>query len=243
MVDITRVRTQIAQYSQADQAGVQATMRAIVRSNPNDPQAWLCLSACVPALPQRRDCLEQALRLDPHNPAIHTEIRLLRELELRAMQQILSDCRSIVPAPAGPPILRLGEYLQAQGVSAEHIQRALVIQRSAPLTNRKPLLGEILVAQGWSTPECIAELLMRQTSARVIHQGSGQPDPIGEYLLRQGHISLEQLQSAVITQLRAAQTGTYIRLGQVLVGTRAITADQLTRALRQQELLYGQLYY
>jgi hypothetical protein len=243
MVDLSHVRAQIAQYPQADQAGVQATMRAIVRANPTDPQAWLCLSACVPALPQRRDCLEQALRLDPHNQAIHAEIQVLRELELRAMQRLLSDCRSIVPASEGPPILRLGEYLQTQGVSADHIQRALTLQRAAPLTNRRPLLGEILVAQGWSTPERIAELLIRQASARVIHQGSGQPDPIGEYLLRQGHISLKQLQSAVIAQLRGIQIGKYIRLGEVLVTEHAISAEQLMRALRQQEVQFGQLYY
>ena len=91
MVDITRLHTQIARYSPADQAGIQATLCAIVRANPTDPQAWLCLSACVSSLPQRRDCLEKAQRLDPHNPAIHARLQVVRELELRAMQQILID--------------------------------------------------------------------------------------------------------------------------------------------------------
>jgi len=99
------------------------------------------------------------------------------------------------------------------------------------------------VTQGWSTPERVAELLMRQASARVSNQESGQLNPLGEYLLRQGHISIEQLQSAVITQLRAIQVGKYIRLGEVLVGERAISAEQLAGALRQQEITYGQLYY
>jgi hypothetical protein len=243
MVDITRMHTQIAQYSLADQAGIHATMCAIVRANPTDPQAWLCLSACVSSLSQSRDCLEQAQRLDPRNPAIHAGLQVVRELELCAMQRLLSGCRSIVPAPTGAPIQRLGEYFQAQGMSADHIQRAIAIQRTAPLTSRRPLLGEILVAQGWSTPEQVADLLMRQTRARVIYQGSSRKDTLGEYLLQQGHISLNQLQSAVTTQLRTIQTGKHIRLGEVLIRANAISAEQLAQALRQQEVMYGQLYY
>jgi hypothetical protein len=243
MVDLTGMRAAIAQYPLADQAGIQATMRAIVRASPADPQAWLYLGACVPSLPQRRDCLEQAQRLDPHNPAIHTGLQEVREQELRAMQQILNDCRSIVPAPNGPPIPRLGEYFQDQGISADHIQRALVLQRTAPLSGRRPLLGEILVAHQWSTPEQVADLLVRQIRARVIKQRSGQQDPLGEYLLRQGHISINQLQSALITQLRAIQIGKHIRLGEVLMSQQAISATQLAGALRDQETTYRQLYY
>ena len=237
------MHAQIAQYSLADQAGVQATMRAIVRANPADPQAWLCLSACMPSLPQRRDCLEQAQRLDPRSPTIQTGLQIVHELELCAMREILCDCRSIVPPPAGAPIQRLGEYFQSQGMAADHIQRALMLQRMAPLTSRKPLLGEFLVAQGWSTPEQVAELLMRQTYARMADQGSGRPDPLGELLLRQGHISLNELHSALITQLRASQTGKSIRIGEVLVRENVISAEQLGRALRQQEVTYRQLYY
>ncbi len=243
MVNLTRMHAQIAQYSPADQASIQATMCAIVRANPTDPQAWLYLSACVSSLPQRRDCLEQVLTLDPHNPALHTELQLVRELELRAMQKLLINCRSIVPAPTGAPTHRLGEYVQAQGVSAEHIQRALVLQRRAPLTGRRPLLGEILVAQGWRTPEQVADLLMRQTHARMIDQGASRPDALGEYLLQQGHISLEQLRSALITQLRAIQTGAHIRLGEALVRENALSTAQLAQALRHQEVMYRQLYY
>jgi hypothetical protein len=99
------------------------------------------------------------------------------------------------------------------------------------------LLGEILVAQGWSTPEQVADLLMRQTSARVMYQAANGPNAIGEYLLQQGQISASQLQSAVITQLRIMQSGKHIRLGEVLVNQNAISAAQLARALRQQELL------
>src|SRR4051812_39997623 len=106
MLHLTFLHTQIAQYSLADQAGIQATMREVVRANAADPQAWLCLSACVASLPQRRDCLEQAQRLDPHNPAIHAELRVVREQELSAMQQLLSDCRSIVAAHSSAPIPR-----------------------------------------------------------------------------------------------------------------------------------------
>jgi hypothetical protein len=105
------------------------------------------------------------------------------------------------------------------------------------------LLGEILVAQGWSTPEQVADLLMRQTSARVMHQAANRPNTIGEYLLQQGQILPSQLQSAVITQLRIMQAGKHIRLGEVLVNENAISATQLARALRQQELVYRQLYY
>ena len=241
MVALTRMRAQIAQYSLADQAGIQATLRAIVRANPTDTQAWMCLSACVSSLPQRRDCLEQAHRLDPYNSAIHTGLQVVRERELSAMQQILIDCRSIVPAPTGAPIPRLGEHFQSQGMPADYVQRALAIQRAAPLSGRRPWLGEILVAQGWSTPEHVAELLMRQTCARIMtYQGSGQPDTLGEYLLLQGHISLNQLRSAVTTQLRSIQTGKHIRLGEVLVSQNVISAAQLAQALRHQEIVYMQ---
>ena len=141
--------------------------------------------------------------------------------------------------------IALGFILFWKGISfiRDSSDLHLMLQRMAPLTSRKPLLGEILVAQGWSTPEQVAELLMRQTDARMADQGSGRPDPLGELLLRQGHISLNQLHSALITQLRASQTGKSIRIGEVLVRENAISAEQLGRALRQQEVTYRQLYY
>ena len=77
----------------------------------------------------------------------------------------------------------------------------------------------------------------------MAYQRSGRSGALGEYLLQQGHISLNQLQSAVTTQLRTIQTGKHVQLGEVLVRANAISAEQLARALRQQEIMYRQLYY
>ena len=52
----------------------------IVRTEPNNEQAWLSLSACVALENQKRDCLKQVLRINPNNTVA---IALLKELDTK----------------------------------------------------------------------------------------------------------------------------------------------------------------
>jgi hypothetical protein len=242
MINLTQLQMQIAQFSPADRASITETLREIVRVTPDDAQAWLCLSASVATVAERRACLERARRLDLHNPTIAAALRELQDEEFSSIRSVLANSRSIVEAPQRMPAL-LGNYLQEGGVTAPMIDRALALQRMTPLSQRRPLLGEILVQEGWSTPAQVADLLIAQTRARLQAGSENRLRQLGEFLLERGDITLEQLHAAILTQLSAFQRGQNLRLGEVLVANGVLHADALAQALREQEVQYQRLFY
>ncbi|KPV51283.1 hypothetical protein SE17_22115 [Kouleothrix aurantiaca] len=237
------VQKALTNLPSTDRDAVFTTMMDVVRANPGHAQAWLYLGLCSDTLAQRRDCLERALRLDPLDPSIHAAMHEVQEQEAAAMRTLLSGCRPLAAPPPMHAPKHIGTYFQAYGVEDEYIQQALRIQRTAPLSGRRPLLGEILVAQGWISPERAAQLLIHQTQLRVEAGTFERPVMLGEFLVRKGYISIEQLHTAMLAQLRIIQAGSYCRLGEVLLNEHQITEAQLKQALHQQEEEYKTLLY
>ena len=63
-----------------------------------------------------------------------------------------------------PPLKRLGEYLQS---APEKIEQILKRQRNLLRKGKKPLLGELLVAEGLISRSVLEEALHRQRKARI----------------------------------------------------------------------------
>lgn len=242
MMRYTAIEKTLKNFSPGDRVAIVTTMMDVVRANPGHPRAWLYLSLCSDTPAQRRECLEHALRLDPLDPAIHAAMNNVKEQDAAAMRARLSGCRPLA-APSVRSPKHIGAYFQAYGVHEEYIQQALRIQRAAPISSRRPLLGEILVAQGWLAPERAAQLLTHQTQLRIEAGTFERPVMLGEFLVRKGYITINNLHTAVLAQLRAIQAGGYRRLGEVLLEEQQITEEQLKQALHQQEEEYKSLLY
>jgi hypothetical protein len=242
MINVSHLQSQIAQYAPEDRASITATLKDIVRELPDDPQAWLCLSASVETNEQRLECLERARRLDMYNAEIAGAIQALHDEDIQSMRNLLANCRSIVPTILHEAPL-LGSYLKERGVSGPLVEGALALQRHAATSERRPLLGEILIKQGWSTPHQVADMLIAQTRARLEAGETDRLRQIGEFLLVRGDITIDQLHYALLRQLEQLENGRSMLLGEVLVNEGFITSQCLAQALRQQEIDYQRRFY
>lgn len=239
----TTFQTALASFSPVERTALCSTMLDVMRVNPELPEAWLYLGLCSETPAQKRECLERALRMDPLNPTTHAALNDIQAQEAAAMRSLLSGCRPLAAPAHTFSSKHLGLYLQEQGVHEEYIQQALRIQRAAPISGRRPLLGEILVAQGWVAPERLAELLIAQARTRLDIGAFERPVMLGEFLVHKGYIMLDQLHRAMLSQLRTIQAGGYRRLGEVLLEEHYISEAQLQQALLQQEEEYKSLLY
>lgn len=58
----------------------------ILKQNPRDEKAWLCLSLCVTEVEQKRYCFEKALKIDPQNQHALERLRRLNDSAAPATQ-------------------------------------------------------------------------------------------------------------------------------------------------------------
>jgi hypothetical protein len=197
-------------------------LRHVLRRHPTSVAAWLWLSAVVTDPVQQRDCLERALALDPQCRAAQVGLACLRH-----------DVALSQPATAALP-QPIGAYLVAYaGLSEEQCAEALRAQRAAdgPVA---PPLGQIVMERGWVRPSVLATMLLMQLADRMLGQGARPPARLGEYLVAEGLLRVEQLAPALTEQLEAQQQGRAIPLGALLVRQGMLQPAQLAAVLERQ---------
>lgn len=151
--------------------------------------------------------------------------------------------------------LRLGEkLLQHQHLSRFQLRQALILQRQHPqrlgelLTelgyipgelieqaarlpappDPGPRLGEVLVSQGWLSPQQLAEALAEQQASE---------EELGTLLLRKNWLDPLRLEQALAQQLLSRHPARKRRLGEILAQTRQISGWQLKLALKLKQAL------
>jgi hypothetical protein len=199
-------------------------IRQTLLCNPTNAAAWLQMSTLVDDPQQQRECLERVLALDPHNASAREGLECLR---LKALLATLATCEEQQPIPVPK---KLGEYLVTNGLISEfQLERALSEQRRRKTQGLHTPLGEVLLNEGWLTPQALAYALVSQ-----LPQQRGIYLLLGEYLVAEGIISCRHLEAALADQLALKQRGEHVQLGELLVRRNALTRAELERLLDQQ---------
>jgi hypothetical protein len=133
-------------------------------------------------------------------------------------------------------------------ITAAQLHAALAEQSARKRAGEQILLGELLLQIGLVTPEALARALVNQTLAWVpAHQQGVQSEAhsverLGDYLVAEKVITLEQLEAALVEQLRLRQQGKQELLGQILIRNgwlRISTQEQIL--MRQRTEFYGKI--
>lgn len=199
-------------------------LRHVLRRHPNSVAAWLWLSAVVVDPARQRECLERALALDPQCRAAQAGLAYLRHDDARPQ-----------PAGAGQP-QPIGAYLVAYGgLSEAQRAEALLAQRAALDDSAlAPMLGQIVMARGWVRPPVLATMLLMQLADQVSWPNAHPPVRLGEFLVAEGLLRIEQLAPALTEQLEAQQHGRAIPLGTLLVRQGMLQPERLAAVLERQ---------
>jgi hypothetical protein len=228
-----RFQKALALYKAGDRHAAQKELRQVLLEDPRHVQAWLWMSELVDTLAQQRDCLERALAIDP---TCEPAIKGLEILRLREAMATMAQQPAAASAPGAQQGGKIGDYLVERGlITRQQLEDALHQQKemlSRTQGIRVPL-GNILIKQGWLTPQMLATVLINQQQDRL-QQPSAEPQYLGEYLVAHGLLNAHQLELALAEQARLQQTGQNILLGELLVYAGYITAASLEAILEQQ---------
>jgi hypothetical protein len=209
------------------------------------PDAWLILARMVPAPERRLECINHALRLAPDD--LDLQITLQEQLvtmhpnneehagklrQLRALRVV----RSVRPRALlrREPPREIGRILVEAGILDQlMLSDALREQRARREQKRKILLGELLIERKVIAPRELARVLTIQFQER---QECGQsPSMIGEYLVREGLLTLDSLEVALLEQIRLHQIGKHESLGHILITQGKLHWAELKQVLEMQQ--------
>ncbi|MCG6534669.1 MAG: hypothetical protein L7F78_08280 [Syntrophales bacterium LBB04] len=135
--------------------------------------------------------------------------------------------------------VQLGEILVGMGVLNEaDLEAVLSVQRELATPEDtikaaagvRELLGDLLIRAKRLTPELLSEALEEQ-------QRTG--EKLGSILVRRGNLTAAELDAVLAFQNQQSAQKLYpspLRLGEILVRTRAITSENLKKALKRQKL-------
>lgn len=127
------VETWLRSGIDAAKAGQRAVARQwltrVVRVDAHHVQAWLCLSAVVESMEERKDCLEKVLALDPNNATAHKGLSAVHQ---KLADQLLQD--AITAARRGDRDEARRLLTQAVDYDEENVQAWLWLSRMAETT-------------------------------------------------------------------------------------------------------------
>jgi hypothetical protein len=228
-------RSAEAAAARRDLATAYNLMRQVLLENPSFVPAWVSMSTLVDDVARQRECLERALALEPEYKPARERLEQLRVKEL-----LSTVSRFETPEPRVYS-RRLGDFLVEEGIiTPEQLHQTLAEQAVRKRQGSALPIGQLLLQTGLVTPEALARALVKQTLAwaleyrRGIHSESHTIERLGDYLLIEHIISAEQLEEALIEQLRSSQRGEHVLLGQILVRKGYLIMSMLERILQRQ---------
>lgn len=74
-----------------DRERARVLLLEVIEQNPDEAEAWVGLSFCVYTVPERKNCLERALRLDPKHRYAQAALARLQAAEVASMPPILAE--------------------------------------------------------------------------------------------------------------------------------------------------------
>ncbi len=121
--------------------------RSALLQDPRSEQAWLLMARVVDQPQQVIDCLEQASKINPHNPSTIRALGVLRRQSAR-MQSTPLQARPEVPAPPTPipaVVTKQPAIEPAQAVALERQPGAVKAVRHHQAVNWSLIVGSLLV--------------------------------------------------------------------------------------------------
>lgn len=219
----------------ATRSGETSTARryflAVLKHEPRNETAWLWLAKVMQTLDLALRCIEHLLTINPHS----TPAREARDvLQLRIM---LDEAGITEPQTATTPQKRrymLGEALvEAAVITQPQLNQALQYQAQQALLRTPQPLGAILVQLRYVRTEQIEAALAAQVESTLARPMSSGVGMLGEFLVREGAITVAQLHQALARQSMLRQVSRAMLLGDVLVEMGYIQRGDLNRAVLQ----------
>lgn len=221
------------------------SVRSHILSGNRCPDAWLALARMVKTPQQQIDCLRYAAQIDPDD--IDLQITFYERLtsdrpDDKTAQDRLRELRTyrVVRSARPRAMLRrepprsIGRILLEMNVlESVELLNAVREQRIRRDRGETVLLGELLIQRKLILPALLARALTIQFQERQ-ECGHG-PTMVGEYLVRDGLLSLHSLELALLEQIRQSQLGKRESLGRILMRYGVITWAQLKDVLDRQE--------
>lgn len=205
------------------------------------PDAWLALGRMVPTPQQRLDCLKYAAQIEPDD--LDLQITYLdqhvvvypedadahgRLREVRALRVV----RSVRPRAMlrREPPREIGTILVEMGtIDRVILSDALREQRRRRDQGTAIPLGELLIERKQILPGHLARVLTIQFQER---QDCGHsPSLLGEYLVREGYLTLDSLEIALLEQIRLHQLGKHESIGRLLMAKGKLHWADLKKVL------------
>ena len=106
-----------------DTMAARSSFRRATELDPTNAEAWLGLSSAVPILAEKRDYLQKALALEPHNPDISASLRYVEQLLAEGMQLEPSRRRAERNASGDASPLLSAPDLPAPATAVEYCYR------------------------------------------------------------------------------------------------------------------------
>lgn len=228
-----RAAVQLAQ--QGDRARAYQLLCQVLRATPRFAPAWLWMSGLVDDPAHQRDCLERTLLLDPHCTPARIGLDLLQQRSWQASSRSVS--RESVLWVLGAYLVKYGFLTEAQRTEALAEQHHYTVT-----TGEQPMLGTLLLAKGWITPHGLATVLMLQQQEQLAGPYARPPMRLGEYLVVQEHLTVEQLATVLAQQMQLDGQGMHARLGTLLLRDRYVTRAVIDQTLERQRKQSIQLH-
>ena len=212
----------------------------VVKHEPRNEAAWLWLSSVMPTTEQAIKCLDHLLTINPANQQAREaeeimQVRMLLEEASFVQQQQSGQATGASPKAS----LRLGDLLISQNVlTPAQLDNALREQQRLTRLGRPSRLGEVLLSSKLIRREQLAAALRAQIDGVKRTSEPNLVMSLGQYLVRQNHITGDQLARALASLAEQKRRGRDVKLGEVLVRSGYITQGQLERALLEQRREY-----
>jgi hypothetical protein len=171
--------------------------------------------------------LEQLTLLNPSDQEACGKLRQLRAL------RVVRSVRPRAMQRREPP-REIGRILiETEIIDAITLSQALREQRIRRDQGAPILLGDLLIERKLITPGHLARVLTIQFQER---QECGQnPSMLGEYLVREGLLTLDSLELALLDQIRLRQVGKHESIGRILMARGKLDWADLKRVLEIQQ--------
>jgi tetratricopeptide (TPR) repeat protein len=95
-----KLNSAIIAFKSGDKTVAQQILSELVKSEPNNENAWLWLSACLTNVDHKKYCLNKALSINPNNQNTQKALAQLESTLQPSFDDIISGSPQVISAPA-----------------------------------------------------------------------------------------------------------------------------------------------
>ena len=95
-----KLNSAISAFKSGNKVAAQQILSELVKTEPNNENAWLWLSACLTNVEHKKYCLNKALTINPDNQNTKKALSQLEETLQPSFDDIISSSSHVIPTPA-----------------------------------------------------------------------------------------------------------------------------------------------